>query len=485
MTRYIRSSYVFICFILISCGSFQKTPQLTQYDSEKGYRFNKLKKGDNNTDDIFVILAFSGGGTRAAALSYGVLEQLRKTKITWEGQTKKLLDEVDIISSVSGGSFTAAYYILNRDAMFDGSFENVFLKKDIEGELTSKMLSPASWFKLAGGSFGRSDLAAEYYNTNIFKDATFHVLTEQAMRPFLMLNATDMTTGRQFPFIQDQFDLLCSDMNGLQIARAVASSSAFPGLLTPLTYKNYMDMQEVKKGRNTYFGTCQYKEPRWIELAIKGRQYSPERANIAQDRRTYYKKYPWESKRQFIHLIDGGVADNVGLRNIIFALETSDPTFDIQSKINNKKIKKLVVIAVNAATDPEPSRDDSSDVPGTIDVLTTAATVPLDNFTFDTLMRTNSAVSSYIDDVKIRKECGAILGRLCPKAKLPGKLYEFELFLIDVSFDGIKDQKTRFEYKNLPTNFSLPDQTVNDLKLMGKKLLINNDNFKKFIKTMN
>lgn len=57
-----------------------------------------------------LMLAFSGGGTRAAALSYGILKELARTPVSlWEAQPR-ILDEVDIISSVSGGSFAAAYY---------------------------------------------------------------------------------------------------------------------------------------------------------------------------------------------------------------------------------------------------------------------------------------------------------------------------------------------------------------------------------------
>ncbi|MGH8655090.1 MAG: patatin-like phospholipase family protein [Gammaproteobacteria bacterium] len=61
------------------------------------------------SESLLVVLAFSGGGTRAAAFSYGVLEKLARTEIIWDSRHRRLPDEVDLISSVSGGSFTAAY----------------------------------------------------------------------------------------------------------------------------------------------------------------------------------------------------------------------------------------------------------------------------------------------------------------------------------------------------------------------------------------
>ena len=61
------------------------------------------------SDDIYLVLSFSGGGTRAAAFSYGILEALRDTNYDDTDPQNNLLSEVDLISSVSGGSFTAAY----------------------------------------------------------------------------------------------------------------------------------------------------------------------------------------------------------------------------------------------------------------------------------------------------------------------------------------------------------------------------------------
>ena len=79
--------------------------------------------------DTFVVLAFSGGGTRAAAFSYGVLEKLRDTVVEVEGQPTRLLDLVDVITSVSGGSYTAAYYGLFGDRIFD-DFSSRFLYRN-------------------------------------------------------------------------------------------------------------------------------------------------------------------------------------------------------------------------------------------------------------------------------------------------------------------------------------------------------------------
>ena len=87
---------------------------LEQYDPAHGYR--PTDRGQHrDSGKIIILLAFSGGGTRAAAFAYGVLEGLRETQIAVDGIDVSLLEEVDTISGVSGGSFPAAYYGLFGD----------------------------------------------------------------------------------------------------------------------------------------------------------------------------------------------------------------------------------------------------------------------------------------------------------------------------------------------------------------------------------
>ena len=101
--------------------------------------------------DSLVILTFSGGGTRAAAFAYGVLEVLRKTEVDTPRGRARLLDAVDVITGVSGGSFTALAYGLYGDKLFD-EYEKRFLKRDVQGELTTRFLSPSNWGALWSAS---------------------------------------------------------------------------------------------------------------------------------------------------------------------------------------------------------------------------------------------------------------------------------------------------------------------------------------------
>ncbi len=143
-----RAGFVlYLSIAAISCATATtklRTDQLpTAGGDGQGYRFENLAGGKQDKQ-LFVCLAFSGGGTRAAALAYGAMLALRQTHIDWPQKGGTLLNEVDCISSVSGGSFPAAYYALYHDRIFD-DFESRFLYRNIEGRLILEALAPWNW----------------------------------------------------------------------------------------------------------------------------------------------------------------------------------------------------------------------------------------------------------------------------------------------------------------------------------------------------
>ena len=122
------SLWVWAALLLLGgCATRPINPPITQTDPSVGYRFETRQARDRNKENL-VILAFSGGGTRAAAFSYGVLEFLRRTEVVGaQGNKVRLLDAVDVITGVSGGSFTALAYGLYGDQLF-ANYEELFLK---------------------------------------------------------------------------------------------------------------------------------------------------------------------------------------------------------------------------------------------------------------------------------------------------------------------------------------------------------------------
>lgn len=460
----IRLATLFSLLLLCSCALHEKNIPLSQYDLKSGYRFSKLE-APGNPDELFIILTFSGGGTRAAALSYGVLERLNKIRFQWQGTERSLLDEVDVISSVSGGSFTSAYYGLFGEDIFK-DFEQQFLYRNIECELKWKLFSPVTWLKLGSPDYSRTDMASDFYNETIFQKRKFSYLVNKGKRPFIMINATDMSMGSRFSFIQDKFDPICSNLDNMTVARAVTASSCFPVAFAPLTIYNYA-------------GRCSYQPPEWVETARKDLQLNPSRYRRAQEVLSYMDA----SERPYIHLLDGGVADNIGLRGPLEAIASNDPAWSILNRIDQKKVAKLVVIVVDAKTIPEVKFDKSPDPPGLVNVLTKISTIPMDNYSFDTVQALVETLEDWKKDQLNYNGCKRVLKmNNCENKKMPfPPPATVELYPIYVGFDQIQDKEERLYFQHMDTSFYLPEKQVNDLRKIGPRLLEHSDAFKQLI----
>ena len=78
------------------CAAYRPAnARLAHWNPDYGYRPRRTY-AERPMGDVRLVLAFSGGGTRAAALSYGVLEELRDTRFAVDASERRLLDEVDL-----------------------------------------------------------------------------------------------------------------------------------------------------------------------------------------------------------------------------------------------------------------------------------------------------------------------------------------------------------------------------------------------------
>ena len=461
---------ILLVFGLFGCASYPNTPKLDHYDLSKGYRYDQLN-AQKNSDSLFVILTFSGGGTRAAALSYGVLEKLRDTPIAWEGRHSNLLNEVDVISSVSGGSFTAGYYTAFGAAIFkdkkEAGFLRDFLYRDIEKELLTQLFYPTNWFRLASPYYSRIDMATDFYNAEIFNGTQYDDLINLKTKPYLMINATDMSLGSRFTFEQAQFDPMCADLGGVNLARAVAASSNFPVAFPPMTMNNHA-------------GSCGYKEkqPGWIAEAEKDLLINPRRYKNA----VLFKTYQDGKQRPFIHLLDGGIADNLGLRGPLQALVSNDTELSLQSKMSDGTIKKLLIITVDAKNQPDLNYDASAIPADVIDVLKIVANVPMDNFSFETTETLRKSFTELEKDKNTYLACQSQLQLHCPSAALSSPAPNIpQLDFIYIGFDLLSNPAERDKFFNMKTSFYLPEAQINDLRNVAKRLLDQSEAFQKFV----
>ncbi len=448
-----RIACLFAALLFAGCASRPVNAPITQVEPQAGYRAHLLlPKRQNNDKDTLFVLSFSGGGTRAAAFSYGVLEELRRTRISVDGQPRRLIDEVDLITGVSGGSFTALAYALHGERLFD-EYEQRFLKRDVEGTLIARGANPFNWWKFVGGSAGRSELAAEYYDEILFENATYADLLGKG-GPLAFAVGTDLSTGSRLAFGQNDFDLLCSDLNGVRLSRAAATSSAVPVVLSPVTLNNYG-------------GTCGFQYPAWVrDASADGAARSAARSL---QRYREMEAFQDSRERPYIHLVDGGVADNIGVRGVLETFEELQLSAAYRDQAGLATIRKVVLIVVNARSAPRTDWDRSESPPGTVAQLLQASGVPIDRYSLETV----ELMKDFVEITKQQRELKVALARLAgaSEAQARSGVRSVDLHVLDIGFEALRDPQERATFMNLPTSFVLPAADVDRLREAAGRLL--------------
>lgn len=327
-------------WLLAACSQthYLINPPLAGEPGAAAYSARQLAAG-LNSDSLLLVTTISGGGYRAAALGFGVLDALRRTPIRWEGRDASLLDELDLLSGVSGGGLLAAYFGLNREASFE-RFESEVLQHDLQSAFVGRAFTPRGLWRQGASHFGRGDILAEVLDEAVFHGKTFGDLARQ--RPLITLHATDMEYGGRFEFTQDQFDQICSDLNALPLSRAVAATMAAPLVFSPLTLWNH-------------------------------REHCPVPVDVAGDLSPV-------TQSPYIHLLDGGLADNTGVQTTLESVTAGGGIVATLRQAGLKGVRKAVFIIVNAQVQQRFHEDSLSNTPGLIRQFRSLIDIPIDRY---------------------------------------------------------------------------------------------------------
>ena len=168
-------------------------------------------------------LALSGGGFRATAFHLGVFRKLRELG---------LLDKLDLLSCVSGGSIAGAF-LASR-------WKDPAALDELDRYLRTRSIAVSS---VVGGLLdpfaSRLDKLAGAYDDHLFNGRTLDSLTAG---PRLYLNSTNLATGNMFSFVagggkpseMGEWELGFHPAGSFPVCRAVAASSSFPPVFPPL-----------------------------------------------------------------------------------------------------------------------------------------------------------------------------------------------------------------------------------------------------------
>ncbi len=303
-----------------------------------------------------VALSFSGGGLRAAAFAYGVLEGLREQPAMAQ---RNLLDEVHFVTSVSGGSLTAAYFGLHGVPGL-ARFRAEALERDGEVAMRFSLLNPVNLARLlAGGLNDRSNLH-DWLEGQVFKGATMGDMVRRG-RPVVWVNATNAAHRLAFPFHERAFDAICSDFASFPISEAVAASMAVPVLFAPVVVQKFPE-------------SCRSPLPPGLEA-----RPNDEHERLRSALRRALTDFRDPSSGPYIKLMDGGLTDNLGLVSILQSRILLNNAYGPINEADAIAVRRMLFVVVDAGQGPSGSWGHRLDGPSAIDIATAAADTAIES----------------------------------------------------------------------------------------------------------
>jgi NTE family protein len=406
------------------------------------YRLFDVTRG--GAENAVVLVALSGGGKRSAAFAFGVLRGMREIRVRPAGEDRSLLEEVDLLAGVSGGAFPAAHFGLYGEKSF-ATFPDEFLYRDIEAFIWGTFLLPWNWDWIFNPLVGTNDRMTQVYDRLMFHGATFADLFRRG-RPQVSINATDISFGSPFGFLPQTFDVICSDLARLPIASAVAASNGFPVLFGPVTLRNY-------RGAG-----CPLPSP-----------VPPPKGEVAQnDLRTRallenLERYADGERTPWVHLMDGGISDNLALRVLLNDILLFDPGAE-RFAARLLPVRRILVISVDGQAAPNPNWPRQRVVTGLGQIISAVTSTQIGAYNLETLIALESTLRELIGKLRALRcsKAPVIDGAAC--RDVAGKV-------LRVSLSDYPDPEVRERLVAIRTGLTLPPEQVDALVAAGSAMI--------------
>jgi len=397
-----------------------------------------------------IALAFSGGGTRAASFAYGVLRGLDEVVVDQHPERRTLIDDIRVISGASGGAVTAAYFgYKGRDYV---DLRERFLLADAEKELHKSEFSPANWVRIYNGGANDRTTFAEWLNRRVFDGKTYSAL-QRPHAPIVWINASDIYNGTPFTFTYDTFAALCSDLDEVRIADAVAASAAFPVVFAPIAVST----------TNTA-SSCNYQQPEWLTRALKDPGASVRLKAYARALDTYQN----DPAVDYIKLLDGGLTDNIGVTGFTMERASSKTPHGPLSVEEAVKMRTFVFIVADASIRTEGDWVKTLNGPKFPDMVSAISNAGIRSSVRDEFDALTLSVEIWrgqliawrcsLPPEAVRRYRGTLAGWDCR---------DIDMVVEDLSFDDFP-RATRDRLNNIPTRLKLAKDDVDELIAAGR-----------------
>ncbi len=187
--------------------------------------------------------------------------------------------------------------------------------------------------------------------------------------------------------------------------------------------------------------------------------------------------------RPYIHLVDGGVSDNLGMRGVLDILELLEALHGKGIPTPLDHVKRIIVMVVNSLSDPPTNWDESESPPGTLDILLKATGTPIDHYSYEAVEQLKDIAARWDKARELRRLAGCATAKdspVCKEISVP----QAEIFPIDVSFAALADAKERAYLNEQPTTFYLPPEAVDRLRAAAGTIILANPEFQRLLKDL-
>jgi NTE family protein len=461
--RAIRAGRIIACAALLAgCTSIIRNDPINQPLTVTPAQFNAELAPPNppaNNDDMVVAMSFSGGGSRAAAFSYGVLTGFQETSVPARGGAVSLLDRLDFLSGVSGGSILAAYYGLKGPAAL-ADFKQRFLDVNAEEALQTD-LSLGNIARGLGGGVNDATAFPVWLDAHLYNHATFRDLLSRP-RPRVWINASDIYNRTTFIFAPVTFSALCSDLANYPLSLGVAASAAVPVVFAPIVIQNFD-------------GNCPIPLPSWVARVRANPNAQPLIKAYADALESYRS-----GTIKYVKLLDGGLVDNYGLAGFTIARLASDAPFGPLAPQEAVKLRRFLFMVVDAGRAPAGKWAQTIPGPSGVDLITATSDTATDSGAIGSYSAFDGTMNDWRNAL-VRWRCGLSEADRRRFGAPPGwNCRDVQFFISRITFDDLGPQRAA-ELNAVETRLKLPPDQVNMLIAAGRDALQANDKFRAFM----
>jgi NTE family protein len=232
---------------------------------------------------------------------------------------------------------------------------------------------------------------------------------------------------------------------------------------------------------NNYGGSCGYRIP--PELARFATEADPPRpAARMLGRINELQEFNDGAANPYLHLVDGGISDNLGLRSVLDLVQSLEALHEAGIPTPLDHVRRIVVIVVNSLSEPTTDWNKREEPPGLLDTLIQASGVPIDRYSGE-LVEQLKDIAARWKMLRLIRDSAVFTNNAGAAAKYVNNAPLADLFAVDVSFPALKDKAEREYLNQLPTSFVLSDEAVDRLRAAAATIILNSPDFQGLLKS--